>query len=49
MRIIGGHNTDYRQVNAINGIISPDYQAGHLKKEKISETIGIIVDILNRY
>ena len=21
MRIIGGHNTDYRQVNAINGIV----------------------------
>ncbi|MDO8721038.1 MAG: type II toxin-antitoxin system PemK/MazF family toxin [Syntrophales bacterium] len=25
------------------------YKAGHLKKEKISETIGIIVDILNKY
>ena len=25
MRIIGGHNTDYRQVNAINGIMSPEF------------------------
>ena len=24
-RMIGGHNTYYRQVNAINGIMSPDY------------------------
>ena len=22
--LIGGHNTDYRQVNAINGIMSPN-------------------------
>jgi len=25
MRIIGGHNTDYQQVNAINGIMSPEF------------------------
>jgi len=50
--VIGGH-PDYRQVNAINGVMSPEFtsQQGNLERkfqEKISQYFRLPIAIFNR-